>query len=165
MPYLVDGHNLLAQIPGLSLRSPEDRQRLLQALAGFSRARRCRVTVVFDGDPLPGWREELHLGGVRVVHSGTGRTADTALLDLIRSSRTPADLILVTSDRSLQDRGRHLGAKGMRGHVFRKMMAGGSGRGTHPAEKPERSDPEEIAYFMELFDGSAGDRSRSTRRR
>lgn len=165
MPYLVDGHNLLAQTPGLSLRSPDDRQRLLQTLAGFSRARRCRITVVFDGDPLPGWREEVHLGGVRVLHSGAGRTADAALLDLIRSSRTPADLILVTSDRALHDTGRHLGAKGMRGHVFRKMVAGATGRRTRPAEKPERPDPEEVAYFMELFEGSAGDRSRSTRRR
>lgn len=165
MPYLVDGHNLLAQTPGLSLRRPDDRRRLLQALAGFSRARRCRITVVFDGDPVPGWRDELHLGAVRVLHSGAGRTADTALLELIRSSRRPADMILVTSDRSLHDKGRHLGARGMRGHVFRKMMAEGSGRGARPSEKPERSDPEELAYFMELFEGSAGDRSRSTRRR
>src|SRR5207249_12292315 len=98
MPYIVDGHNLLGQTPGLSLTDPGDRGRLVSVLAAFCRERRCRMTIFFDGEPPRGGRAVLHLGGVRIVHSGRGRSADDAILDMIRGSRTPADITLVTSD-------------------------------------------------------------------
>jgi predicted RNA-binding protein with PIN domain len=166
MPYIVDGHNLLGQTPGLSLTSPEDRRALLARLTAFCRGKRTRMTVFFDGDPPEGWRSDMHLGGVRVLHSGGGRSADDAILEMIRKSRAPADVTLVTSDRALYERGRHLGAKGMLGHRFREMMSREPHSRSFGGDKPERPSPEEVAYFLELFGGAGEtDPSKSRKRR
>jgi predicted RNA-binding protein with PIN domain len=149
MPYLVDGHNLLGQIPGLSLSEPSDRQRLVTLLAGFARTRRCTITVVFDGAPPSGWPADRRVGRVRVLHAGGGRSADDALLDLIRRAPAPRDVILVTSDRALYERGRHLGAQGLHGHKFREILAAAPARG--PSDKPDRSEPDEVAYYLKAF--------------
>jgi predicted RNA-binding protein with PIN domain len=152
MPYIVDGHNLLGQTPGLSLTSPEDRRELV-------------ATVFFDGEPPEGWRADLHLGGVRVLHSGRGRSADDAILEMIRRSRAPSDVTLVTSDRALYERARHLGAKGILGHKFREMMSRDPRGRAHGADKPERPSPEEVAYFLELFGGTGEIDPSSSRKR
>ena len=166
MPYIVDGHNLLGQTPGFSLTDPGDRRRLVAGLAAFCRGRRCRMTIFFDGEPPRGNRADLHLGGVRILHSGRGRSADDAILEMIRSSRAPADITLVTSDRALYERGRHLGAKGMLGYVFREMMARGPHRGSGATDKPEEPAPGEVDYFLEVFGEAAPiDESRSRKRR
>ena len=38
--YLIDGHNLIGQLPDLSLTDPDDEAKLVQKLTGFPRARR-----------------------------------------------------------------------------------------------------------------------------
>jgi predicted RNA-binding protein with PIN domain len=164
MAYLVDGHNLLGQTPGLSLSDPADRRRLVAAIGVFARARRCSVTVWFDGEPPGGARDDVRLGGVRVRHSGARRSADDALLEEIRRSRRPAELTLVTSDRSLYEKGRHLGARALAGHRFREMLAAAAVRSGASKEKPDRPDPEEVDYFLGVFEGGS-DESRSSRRR
>jgi len=166
MSYLVDGHNMLGQIPGLTLESPADRQRLVRTLDGFARARRCRITVVFDGDPPARWKEEMQFGRVRVLHSGRGRSADDSILAAIRRSRAPGDIMLVTSDRALYERGRHLGAKALLGHKFRERIASAAGNAERSAEKPDQVDRDEVDYFLRLFgesEASAPSRSRIRR--
>ena len=49
MPLLVDGHNLIGQVPGLSLADADDEAQLVQLLRRYSTAKRGRqVVVVFD---------------------------------------------------------------------------------------------------------------------
>jgi uncharacterized protein len=49
MPLLIDGHNLISQIPGLSLSDPDDEGDLVMLLRRYTTARRGRkVVVVFD---------------------------------------------------------------------------------------------------------------------
>jgi uncharacterized protein len=167
VPYFFDGHNLLGQTPGLSLRSPEDRRRLVSILASFCRDRRCRMTVFFDGEPPAGWpAAPSQIGGVRVLHSGRGNSADDLILETIRKSRAPADVTLVTSDRALYERGRHLGAKAILGHAFREMMARSPRGASPPADKPEKPSKEEVDYFLEAFGPEPPiDASRSRKRR
>lgn len=166
MPYLVDGHNLLGQIPGLRLNNPAHRQKLVGMLARFARARRCKMVVLFDGEPSPGWKTETVLGSVRILHSGAGRSADEILLERIRRARSPRDLTLITSDRSLGDRARHLGARRIRVGEFRSMMDRALEKAGESAEKPERPDPEEVDYFLGVFGEDPPDpESRSRKRR
>jgi hypothetical protein len=85
---------------------------------------------------------------------------------MIRKSRAPSDVTLVTSDRALYERGRHLGAKGMLGHKFREMMSRDPRGRVHGADKPEKPSAEEVAYFLELFGGTEEiDPSKSRKRR
>ena len=53
MPYLIDGHNLIGSLPGLSLADPEDERKLLDRLQGYARRSRRRMIVFFDqGNPI-----------------------------------------------------------------------------------------------------------------
>jgi len=112
MPYFVDGHNLLGQTPGLSLTSPDDRR------ASRRRARRLLPRAAMPDDDLlrrraPRRRPRRRASRRRPRRPlGRGRSADDLILETIRKARTPADIHLVTSDRALYERGRHLGAKG-----------------------------------------------------
>lgn len=94
MIYLVDGDNLLGTWPGRT-RSACEKQRLAAELDG-------RAVVVFD---LP------------------GRSADDAILAALRREPNPAEWTVVTSDRSLSDRCRSLGASTERSHEFRRRLS------------------------------------------
>lgn len=49
MPLLVDGHNLIGQMPGLKLSDEDDEGELVMLLRRYSTAKRSRqVVVVFD---------------------------------------------------------------------------------------------------------------------
>ncbi len=164
MPWIVDGNNLLAQIPGGSMNDPADRRRLASALSRFCDARRATMSLFFDGAPLEGWRGTSWLGSLRVLHSGSGRTADDAILDEVAAAKRPADLTVVTSDRALADRCRAMGARVSGVRELRSMLSEAEDRAADGADKPERPDPAEVDYFMELFGGDGAAPSRSRRR-
>jgi predicted RNA-binding protein with PIN domain len=166
MPWLVDGNNLLAQMPGRSMNDPAHRRWLASELSQFCESRRCHLTLYFDGQPLQGWRDRTWLGKVCVFHSGGGRTADAAILEEVISAHRPAELTVVTSDRALFDRCRGLGARGARVREFRRILGEAGAREDPCAEKPDRADPSEVAYFLEAFGSTdEGPPIRSRRRR
>jgi predicted RNA-binding protein with PIN domain len=143
MPYLVDGDNLLGAWPGRRRSDPE-RRGLVFELDRFGRAAGRRVVVVFDGPAPPGL-----LLGPDVHFAGSGRTADEVILERLRAVADRAGWIVVTSDRSLGDQCRWLGARVERSHAFRKRLAGGA-----TGEKPERE--EEVERWLEVFGADDG---------
>ena len=48
MQWLIDGHNLIGQMPNLRLDDPDDEAKLLQYLRNFRARTGHRITVVFD---------------------------------------------------------------------------------------------------------------------
>jgi len=48
MQFLIDGHNLIPKIPGLSLQEMDDEQQLIILLQEFCRLQRKQVEVFFD---------------------------------------------------------------------------------------------------------------------
>ena len=123
MPWLIDGNNLLGLSRERGAKDRASRSRLVHALAGYARAQRTKVTLVFDGDPDAGIASStLHLGGLTVLWAGAGSDADTRILGLLDRANDPAGYIVVTSDRSLGDRARHRRARVVRSHEFRKTL-------------------------------------------
>jgi predicted RNA-binding protein with PIN domain len=101
---LIDGYNLLHQIPELSFlmqEDPEDaRESLLEKLRTYQRIKRHKITVVFDawGGEEP--RSEVNKKGIRVVFTAPGETADDYIKRLASKERERA--IVVTSDRAIR---------------------------------------------------------------
>ena len=62
MAYLIDGHNLIAAVPGIHLDEIDDETQLIQVLGGFCRQRKKRVEVFFDNAP-PGQPRECRPWG------------------------------------------------------------------------------------------------------
>jgi hypothetical protein len=68
------------------------------------------------------------------------------ILELLRNERDPKGWTVVTNDRQLADRCRHLGARIEGPRPFRERLARGD-----PAEKPEVAG--ELDYWLKEFGG------------
>lgn len=151
MPYLVDGNNL-AHALGLSIGALADRETCTRVVASFCRARGARATLVFDGQAPEGARDSTGSHRIRVLYSGR-RSADDVILRLVSDSKAPADFTVVTSDKSLGDRSRHLGAAVERAHEFSRRLERRPGPKDAPPEKPAPNQTEdEIEGWLAVFD-------------
>lgn len=103
MPYLIDGSNLLG-VMRADRHSDTAKRRLVTLLAGFARARKTRVTCVFDGLEPPSFARSL---GAVVIAFGGSRPADDLIVDRASQGR---GWTVVTADRGLA-------ARVMRRHV------------------------------------------------
>lgn len=138
MPFLVDGDNLLGTWPGRR-RSDAERRDLAMELGRLAHRWRRRVLIVFDGQPPPATSF-----GSNVSFAGSARTADDVILETLRKQGDRRGWIVVTSDRSLGDQCRYLGARAERCDLFRRRMT------RDPAtEKPDQV--EDLDYWMEQF--------------
>jgi len=102
MPYLIDGHNLIAQMPGVSLSDPDDEAQLVSRLRQFAARKRQKITVVFDHGIPGGWSRDLSTGPVKVIFAGSHTNADRVILERIREAKTPTDIKLVSSDGEIR---------------------------------------------------------------
>lgn len=151
MPVLIDGHNLIGQLPDISLADPDDEARLVSRLQGYAGRFGKRVTVVFDRG-LPGGRSEsLSSGRVNVVFAPTGRNADRVLIERIRRSPDPHGLTVVTSDREVIAAAQRRGAQVVHSEEFaRELEPSPASPGS--AKEDVRLSPDEVEAWLELFE-------------
>lgn len=101
---VIDGYNLIRQTPELRRYDKEDleqgRKMLLKELLTYQRLKKHALTVVFDGW-MEGHFSESHakIGGITVVFSRRGETADAVIKRLVAQEK--GDAVVVTSDRDL----------------------------------------------------------------
>ena len=93
MPYLIDGHNLIGQTPGLRLSDPDDEQQLIEMLRAYLVRLGKKGTVVFDKG-LPGDASHWSNSVLEVRLAPHPKTAD----DVIRSRLRGGDS-LARADR------------------------------------------------------------------
>jgi len=137
MQYIIDGHNLIPHVRGLSLRDLDDEQALIEALTPFLRATSSRALVFFDR-AAPGQEGKRNFGLVQAVFVPASQSADAAIENHIQKLGASArNLTLVSSDRRVQAAGR-----------ARHMPILSSSEDPDP--EPHLS-PEEIASWEELF--------------
>ncbi|PWB61751.1 MAG: hypothetical protein C3F14_11300 [Deltaproteobacteria bacterium] len=100
---IVDGYNLGRSGELLLDDDPasvDGRRELCALLSAYSREKRLRLTIVFDGKGAGSpERTRQPIKGGTVVYSSRTETADDVIRDLTRSA--PAGTIVVTSDRGL----------------------------------------------------------------
>jgi hypothetical protein len=124
MPWLIDGSNVLGAMR-VDRQGDEGKRGLVRLLAAFVRAKRTRVTCIFDGpEPASFGR---HLGSVTVAFSGP-RSADELIVERAAHGRGWS---VVTSDRGLAARVRRRDVEVVPANVFiRQMEEAGSGEET-----------------------------------
>ena len=99
---MIDGHNLIAQMPGMTLADPDDEVQLVLRLRQFAARKKQKITVVFDHGVPGGWSRDLSTGPVKVVFAGSHSNADRVILERIREAKTPTDIKLVSSDGEIR---------------------------------------------------------------
>jgi predicted RNA-binding protein with PIN domain len=150
VPYLIDGNNLLGSWGG---PTAEDDRRgdVVRRVAAFCRARRVRATVVFDGHPLRPEMAAQDLGPLQIRVPPAGQDADTLIRELVERASRPAEIVVVTSDKSLGSSVRSLGCSVLRAHEFNALARRARPEGSSEAEKPERED--DVEGWLKKFGG------------
>ena len=110
---IVDGYNLIRQSAELAMLDRADlqsgREALLRELQSYRRARRHKITVVFDGREQGGFSEGAEsAGGIGVRYSKRGETADSVIARLV--SQGDEGTVVVSSDREVAEAARRQGA-------------------------------------------------------
>jgi hypothetical protein len=126
---LVDGNNLLHRISG---SADPGALRLLLAQLGVAIPPTIAAIVMLDGHPAPGTgRRQRVRRGLEIHHAGS-LSADDALLNLVRDLAPPAraTVTLVSDDRALTERARHLGARTQRLAWLEQLLSVRPGRGS-----------------------------------
>lgn len=121
--YLIDGHNLIPKIPGLSLSEQNDEIRLVEMLQVFSRLRRKKIEVFFDGAPI-GQAGPRSFGVIRAHFVRVGQTADEAIrMRLDQLGPLARETLVITSDHRVQSEAKAHRAKFLDSELFAKELS------------------------------------------
>jgi hypothetical protein len=165
MRVLIDGYNLLhavwpAEARQLRARArPRFRQRLIERLRKRANSDRGELTVVFDSTRSPSENSaEPVEDGVTVRYAAGYPSADELIEELIRSDSVPAQLMVVSDDRRLQDAARRRGCIVSGCLDFFETLDRPETVARLPEEptpKDDRLDPDEIEHWLREFGDSA----------
>jgi uncharacterized protein len=153
MHLLVDGHNLIGQLPDISLADADDEARLVLLLRGYAARKRGRqVLVVFDRG-VYGHPQQLNGYSVSCHFAKSPQDADTQLIRRIRALKRPGEWALVSSDRAVarvaeECKVRVIGAR----EFAARLLAPAASPSDRREEKPDvRLSEAEIAEWLEIF--------------
>jgi uncharacterized protein len=100
MTYLIDGHNVIGQLPDISLDDPNDEALLVQKLIGFCARTGKNCVVVFDYG-LPGGTSRMSTRAVQVVFASGRSSADRVMMERINKIPDVNGWIVVSSDNDV----------------------------------------------------------------
>jgi predicted RNA-binding protein with PIN domain len=150
MPYLIDGHNLIGALPGLTLTDPEDERKLVEVLEEFGRSTRRKSVAYFDRG-RPGMGPLSRSGRMVKAHFiPEPLRADDAILDFLRGRKDARHFTVVSSDSEVRSRARRAGAKVISSEQFAREVQ--RALKMRRKEKPPE-EPEDIQHWLDLFDG------------
>ncbi|MEL7626803.1 MAG: NYN domain-containing protein [Anaerolineaceae bacterium] len=151
MQYVIDGHNLIPNIRGLTLRDLDDEQALVGLLTPYLRAKNSRAMVFFDR-AATGQAGQRNFGLVKAVFVPAGQTADAAIANYFRQLRGASqNHTLVSSDRTVQASARTYRAAVLTSQEFARLLRDFYEQESQAdTEQPAMSD-EEIQQWEDLF--------------
>lgn len=154
MQWLIDGHNLIGQMPNLRLDDPDDEAKLLEHLRSFRARTGHRVTVIFDAGP--GYRpaETKKAGGITVQFAAHGQTADQIISRRMRQVKNPQELMVVTSDRAVQQAARQARVRVLTAQEFVQQLLQGSppeGEDDRGSQAEVKLSADEVKEWLKLF--------------
>jgi uncharacterized protein len=109
MPFLIDGHNLIGQMPSLSLADPDDEQKLIELLRAYLVRVNKKGVVIFDKG-LPGGGGKWSNNVLEVRFAPAPKRADDLIKDRLVRERNPRGLVVVSADREVIEAAQRAGA-------------------------------------------------------
>ncbi len=137
---ILDGYNIIhaKNFPGRKGRSLEaQRDYLIHLVRQYAARKRINCTIVFDSK-FPFSRQQKRYQRVQVRFAPAHTEADRIIQDMVRQSKNPRTLLVISSDREIQHTARVHGAQVMASEAFlQKEIA------PYPVRQPEPEEPEE----------------------
>jgi predicted RNA-binding protein with PIN domain len=155
MPFLIDGHNLIACLPDISLDDPNDEARLVNKLRSFVAGGGKKCTVVFDGG-IPGGQSAMSNNSVKVTFAAAEHSnADVIIKRRIKRARDATFWTVVTSDLEVLSFARRHGLKCMRSADFARLLRSNQSHGAGGSDLGEEIDPrisdDELDDWLNMF--------------
>ncbi len=151
MPYLIDGHNLIPQIPGLRLQDPEDERALIETLQAFCGRVNRRAEVFFD-NASPGQARRQKFGRVTAHFVQRGSTADAAISARLRKlGREAPNWTVVSSDNEVRTAARAVQAKTESSAEFANQLMAAPEKGDDPDNPEAGLSDAEVAAWLRIF--------------
>ncbi len=160
MHYLIDGHNLIAQIPEISLEDPDDEAKLVISLRSWVAAGRNRhVTVIFDGGLPGGMWHRISTRRIKAVFAPADSSADALLIKRVNAVRDVAAYTLVSSDQAVLSTAKNRRMPYITSERFaeslsehRESLEISSDNQSEIGELERSLSEEEIADWLQVFD-------------
>lgn len=162
MHYLIDGHNLIARMDGISLSDPDDEEQLVRRLQRWMAAgRKRRITLYFDGGLPGGPARHLSTGSMKVIFASVGREADSLIIRRIGKVRNAPEFTVVSSDNAIVAAARGRGMPVIDADRFAAMVDEEGEERRKPGHEPTlKEDPQldqnELAAWLDIFDKGRG---------
>ncbi len=151
MPYLIDGHNLIGKMAGITLEDPDDEAKLLSLLRAYCSRRATKATVYFDRG-VPGRKDSPALAGVTARFITPPATADAAIgRHLDRLGRGARNWTVVSSDGAVAQAARRSGARVVSSEGFARQLASALAAAPTPEKPEEPASSAELEDWENLF--------------
>jgi predicted RNA-binding protein with PIN domain len=160
MTIIIDGHNLIPHMPGLSLSQPDDEQALIAWLQAYCRQKHKRIEVYFDKAPI-GQAGKRGFGLVSATFVQQGMIADEAIRrHLVRLGKAASNYTVVSSDHQVQAEARARHARVISSEAFAQELVSLEHSGSDSAGSPMGLSSSELRAWLELF-GQTGEKDNS----
>lgn len=151
MPYLIDGNNLIGAIPVIDIRDPEAREKMTGLLAKYQRVKNNSIEVVYDGPPPAGTRPVTYIGPLKVSYAGPESDADTLIKKIVKESRSPSSIIVVSSDKQVYSYCKWAGAQVIKVMAFYSDLKKTLESNGQEMQNPSSLSQEELNDWMQYF--------------
>lgn len=149
MPLLIDGHNLIGQLPDIDLSDPDKEAKLIMRLRSYCARARKSGTVIFDRG-LPGGRSQWSNRDLKVFFASGNTDADHMIIRRIERARDPKGLIVVSSDGRIRQAAQRHGAQIRSVQTFAKALRQGPVMDAQARERGLSAD--EVDEWLALFE-------------
>ena len=152
MILVIDGHNLIPKVPGISLSDLDDEAKLIELIQEYCRLKRTTAELFFDG-ALPGFTSGIKGGLVHIHFIRKASSADQAIIDyLAQKGKAAHSCTVVSSDLHIQVQARSLGAAILSSDQFAHELV----TALSQAEKSEQGEskplsPAEVDEWLKIF--------------
>ena len=132
MHYLIDGYNLLFYSKSLSSPLQDERKRFIRELSHI------KATIVFDSseEHAQAFPVRYEVDQLEIVYAPTKQTADQMIIEWLKWSIDPDQIIVVTNDRHLLREVASLGSKTLSIQEFIKRITPSPQQPSKPPKNP-----------------------------
>ena len=155
MHWLIDGHNLIGQMPNLRLSDPNDEAQLLEYLRRFRARTGHRLTVIFDAGQTYQPAEKKKQGGLTIQFAPHGQTADRIIMRRLRKVKNPQAVGVVSSDRAVQQAAQQARVRAVSAQEFGQQLlqlsAGIKSRENEDKQADIHLSADEVDEWLAIF--------------
>ena len=151
MNYVIDGYNLFFRIEDQASPLKKTREDFIVTLNDALQRLHLHATLIFDSHQMhaTSFPTKKELSALEIIFSPMGLTADEFILEQLTTAKRPETQTIVTSDRELRERAKHLGAKTKTIENFFEMLAKRQVKKT--PQKNEKIEKESSYHYKRLL--------------